>query len=134
MPLKNSWLFPVIESAHLAGIALLVGSIVLADLRLLGYTLLRHTVSEITRQFAPWRRAGLAIVLTTGPVLFASDVPRYSSNPAFLFKMIVLALALVFHFTFQNRTGRYGKLTAIASIALWTSVVLGGRAIADFDI
>ncbi len=90
MELKNSWLFPVIQSVHLAGIALLVGTIVLVDLRLLGYALGRYSISEISHRFARWTRAGLAIMLTTDPVLFVSDVTRYSRNPAFLFKIAVL--------------------------------------------
>jgi uncharacterized membrane protein len=134
MPLKDSLLFPVIQSIHLTGIALLVGAIVIMDLRLLGYALRRYDVAEIRRRFAPWTRAGLVIMLTTGPVLFSSDVTRYSRNPAFLFKMAVLFVALVFHFTLHQRAERRGKLVAIVSIALWTCVVLGGRAIADFDI
>ena len=134
MPLKNSWLFPAIQSVHLAGIALLVGTIVIIDLRLLGYALRRYAVAEIRTQFAPWTRAGLAIMLTTGPILFVSDVGRYSQNPAFLFKMAVLLLALTFHFTKHARPENRDKLVAVISIALWTCVVLGGRAIADFDI
>ena len=134
MLLKNSWLFPAIQSVHLAGIALLVGAIAITDLRLLGYALRRYSLSEITRQFAPWTRAGLAIMLTTGPILFASDVMRYSHNPAFLFKMAVLLLALIFHFRLHARTEKRGKMIAVLSIALWTCVVLGGRAIADFDV
>jgi hypothetical protein len=132
--LKNSWLFPVIQSVHLTGIALLVGTIVLVDFRLLGYALTRYSVSEISRRLARWTRAGLAIMLTTGPVLFASDVTRYSRNPAFLFKMAVLVGALAFHFTTHQQIECRGKLVALVSIALWTCVVLGGRAIADFDI
>jgi hypothetical protein len=134
MPIKNSWVFPVIQSVHLVGIALLVGSIVLIDLRLLDYALRGYSVTEIRRRFAPWMRAGFAIMLTTGPVLFASDVTRYVNNPAFIFKMAVLLLALAFHFTIHGRTDKPGKLVGLISILLWTCVVIGGRAIADFDI
>jgi len=62
--LKNSWLFPAIQSLHLAGIALLVGTIVLVDLRLLGYVLRRYNVPELSDYFGPWTRRGLWIVLT----------------------------------------------------------------------
>jgi len=48
--------------------------------------------------------------------------------------MAVLAAALAFHFTQHQQIERRGKLVAVISIALWTCVVLGGRAIADFDI
>src|SRR5262245_24575997 len=113
--LKNSLLFPVIQSVHLVGIALLVGSTVLIDLRLLDYALRSHDVAEIRRRFAPWMRAGLAIMLATGPVLFASDAMRYLNNPAFIFKMAVLLLALVFHFTIHRRTEKKGKLVGLIS-------------------
>jgi hypothetical protein len=48
--------------------------------------------------------------------------------------MAVLVGALAFHFTTHNRIERRGKFVALISIVLWTCVVLGGRAIADFDI
>lgn len=134
MPIKNSLLFPAIQSIHLVGIGLLVGTIVLTDLRLLQFALQRYTISEIRHQLAPWNRAGLATMLTTGPILFASDIPRYIHNPAFLVKMAVLLAALLFHFTIHTRTDKQSKLAAVISITLWTCVVLGGRAIADFDI
>lgn len=75
-------------------------------------------------------------MLTTGPVLFFSDVPRYLANPAFRVKMAVLAAALISHFTIHRKAVRAGsgRLAAILSMALWTCVVLGGRAIADFDL
>src|SRR5215470_2246950 len=101
--LKNSLLFPLIQSVHLVGIALFVGSTVLIDLRFLDYALRGHSVLEIKRRLARPMRAGLAIMLTTGPVLFASDAMRYLNNPAFLLKMAVLFLALVFHFTIHSR-------------------------------
>jgi len=134
VPLKNSWIFPIVQSIHLCGIALLVGSIVTLDLRLLDFALRRHSIAEIARRFAPWTRAGFAIMLITGPFLFITDIPRYIHNPAFLFKMVVLAMALAFHFALHSQVERRGKLAAFISIALWTCVVLGGRAIADFDI
>jgi hypothetical protein len=127
--MKNTFLFPVIQSIHLIGISLFVGTIVLADLRALQLTLQRYAITEIREQLDPWNRAGLAIMLTTGPILFASDIPRYIRNPAFLVKMVLLLAALIF-----SRSEKQTKLAALISIALWTCVVLGGRAIADFDI
>src|SRR5262245_25261279 len=129
MPLKTSWLFPIIQSIHLCGIALLVGSIAILDFRILGLVLRDHDTSALSRRFVPWKRTGLIVMLTTGPILFASDVARYSHNPAFLFKMAILLVALI-----HNRTEHRTKVSAFISLALWTCVVLGGRAIADFDI
>jgi hypothetical protein len=134
MPIKDSWIFPLVQSIHLIGIALLVGSITIVDLRQLGYALNGQSFSDVVQRFEKWTRAGLIIMLTTGPVLFASDVGRYFKNPAFLLKMAALITALVFHFTLRDRTKPSNKLAAAVSIVLWSCVVIGGRAIADFDI
>ena len=123
-------MFPVIESVHLCGLALLVGTIMLMDLRLLGSRRLQDAQLQ--------RRTGLgfALMLTTGPVMFLSDMPRYLANPAFRVKMALLVAALISHFTIHRKAVRSGsgRFAAILSMALWTCVVLGGRAIADFDI
>jgi uncharacterized protein DUF6644 len=129
--LKNSLLFPAIQSVHLIGIALFVGTIVLVDLRLLGYAMRSYNVAELTDRFARFRRTGLAIMLTTGPFLFAADIPRYIHNPAFIIKMAILLVALGVQFGISEK---HNRLVAVVSIVLWTCVVLGGRAIADFDI
>jgi hypothetical protein len=127
--LKNSWLFPALQSVHVAGLALLVGAIVLLDLRVLGWALRQRPVAEVEAQVRPWSRRGLALMLITGPILFAADASRYLHNPAFLIKMAVLLVALVCQFALRR-----GRLAAVLSLVLWTCVVLAGRAIADFDI
>jgi hypothetical protein len=73
-------------------------------------------------------------MLSTGPVLFAADIMRYVSNPAFLLKMAILLIALMFHFAMHARAATNAKWIALVSITLWTCVVLSGRAIADFDL
>jgi hypothetical protein len=62
--------FPVIESLHICGFTLLVGTATILDLRLLGISLVRHRVSEIAKQLSPWIGAGIAAQLITGPYLF----------------------------------------------------------------
>ena len=116
--------------------AVLVGTIVLMDLRLLGWGLRRIQIARLAGQLAPWTRAGLAVMLTTGPVMFASDIPRYLANPAFRVKMVLLVAALLSHFTIHRQAvaSGEGRFAAIVSVVLWSCVVLGGRAIADFDI
>jgi hypothetical protein len=123
---------PVIESIHLVGLTLLVGTIAIVDLRLLGLGLRHVKVSSVSAAMAPWTSAGLVIVWVTGPLLFWWDSNRYLKNPAFVLKMVLLAVALVTHFTIHRRVG--GKLAAVLSLVLWSAVVLAGRAIADFDV
>jgi len=135
--IKQSLLFPVIQSIHLIGLTMMVGTIVLVDLRLLGIGVCRHKAVDLASGLARWTRAGLITVLVTGPIMLYSDLPRYLSNPAFLLKMVLLVVALAAHFTLHRstvRTGTNQKLAAVLSLILWSSVVLAGRAIADFDV
>ncbi len=125
MSLENSWLFPVIESIHVIGLAAFVGTIVLEDLRTLG---LRF---PDTRHLKPWTHGGLAVMLLTGVAMFFSDTTRYLHNPAFQVKVALLVVALAAHFSLHRRGTRFA---AILSLTLWTCVVLAARAIADFDV
>jgi hypothetical protein len=139
--LKDSWLFPVVQSVHLVGLALLVGTIVLVDLSVLGLGSRRNESSPVASHLAPWTLAGFALMGTTGTLLFLSDIPRYLHNPAFLLKVLLLVFAGVNHFTVhravtieQNSAPVRLRLLAVLSLLLWTGVVLAARAIADFDI
>jgi len=125
MSLENSWLFPVIESIHVIGLAAFAGTIVLEDLRTLG---LRF---PDTRHLKPWTHGGLAVMLLTGVAMFLADTTRYLHNPAFQVKVALLVVALAAHFTLHRRGTRFA---AVLSLTLWTCVVLAARAIADFDV
>ena len=135
--IRVTWLFPVIQSVHIIGIVMLVGTIALVDFRFLGVALRQHAPPGLVAELAPWTTAGLFTVFVTGPLLFWADLGRYLQNPAFLAKMILLAAALIAHFTLHRSavlTPRRQKVAALCSIVLWAAVVLAGRAIADFDI
>lgn len=140
--IKQSWVFPAVQSIHILGLTLLVGTIALVDFRLLGLGMRQHAAADLALRLAPWTTGGLLTVLITGPVLFGSDLSRYVNNPAFVLKMALLAAALAAHFTLHRITVGAGrgvkptrqKLAAALSLILWSSVVLAGRAIADFDL
>jgi len=140
--IKQSWLFPVIQSIHIIGLTMLVGTICLVDLRLLGVGIRSQAVGSLASSLAPWTSGGLVTVFVTGPMLFGADITRYVNNPAFVVKMGLLGVALAAHFTLYRSAVRDGvplkparqKLVAVLSLILWSSVVLAGRAIADFDV
>ena len=96
----------------------------------------RQTAAELAADLNRWTIAGVALMLTTGPLMFSADAVRYHVNPSFRFKMTCLAIALVFQFTAHRRMTRAdappwaAKLTGLVSILLWTAVVAGGRMIA----
>lgn len=140
--IRQSLAFPVIQSVHIIGLTLLVGTVSLVDFRLLGVGLQRHAARDVASAVAPWTSLGLLTVMATGSLMFWSDLTRYVNNPAFLWKMGLLALALAGHFMVHRSTVCRGattgratrRLAAMVSLLLWSSVVVAGRAIADFDI
>src|SRR6185295_4602999 len=128
--------FPILECMHILGFAIAVGTIALVDFRLLGFGMLRQSASELAKAFAPWTLFGLVLVLLSGPMLFSSDPDMYYLNQAFQIKMVLLVLALGFHFTIRRKLLRgelspdLGKPVACISLALWTSIIFGGIFIA----
>jgi len=134
----SKWDFAIIETFHIIGITVLLGSTLVVDLRLLGFGLRRLSPAQLARELAPWTWAALAFMLVTGVPMFLSEAVRLSYNSAFFVKMIVLPLALVLQFTVHRRAtspgaqeeSKFGKLAAYLSLISWLSVALAGRAIA----
>jgi Family of unknown function (DUF6644) len=129
------WVFPVVEAIHICGLTLLVGSVVILDLRLLGLRLRSEPVSGLAKELSPWIWLGIIIQLTTGPYLFSGDPHEYVQVAAFRNKMLFLLLALVFHFTVIRRATApsadssplgWRRPAALVSLGLWFCVLLAG--------
>lgn len=140
---QSLWLFPLIETAHLFGVILLVGATSALDLRLIGLAMKEQPVSRLARRLLPWAWTGLTLQVLTGFCLFASEATRCWENTAFRLKMIMLVLAglnaLMFHQTVYRRVASWdeGRVTPIGakfagccSILLWFGIVAAGRWIA----
>jgi len=136
-PLNESSLaFPILECFHILGFAITVGTIALVDFRLLGFGLRGQNAGDLAKALAPWTLFGLIVVLLSGPMLFSSDPDMYYLNLSFQIKMVVLLLAIVFHYTIRRKLLRgdlsadLNTLVACVSLALWTAVIFGGIFIA----
>jgi len=136
-PLNESPLtFPILECFHLAGMALLVGTVAIGDFRVFGWGMRRQGVTELAKSLAPWTLVGLVLVLLSGPMMFSSDPDMYYLNWVFVSKMVILALAITFNYTIRRKTLKSGssparaKVVAGISLALWVLVIGGGIFIA----
>jgi len=133
---NNEWAFPLTEIIHIAGFALSIGTIAIVDLRLLGLGMRRQSVAQLLKDTAPWTLAGLAIMLTTGPLIFSSDPLMYLANRGFRFKMAALLIAILYNYTIHRKVAKSNPSPAVGamvgglSLALWVSVVFGGLFIA----
>ncbi len=130
----SAWLFPVIESAHLLGLCLLGGAVLIVDLRMLGLALGGQTVGEVARGARRWLMLGVGVMLLTGTPLFLSEAVKCYYNPSFWVKITTLPLALAFAFGVRQRIGEKAALAsaltrvvALASMALWFTVAAAGR-------
>ncbi len=128
--------FPTIETFHLFALALLLGSIVMLNLRLFGVTMRERPVRELARDLAPFTISALAVILFTGILLFVSEATRCYQSKPFHLKMLLLFCAITFHFTlYRKRAGSeyekrgWNALAGILSLLLWFGVGLAGRGI-----
>jgi hypothetical protein len=137
---SSPWLFPVIASIHLLGLALVGGAVLVGDLRLLGFGLSRQPVALVVRDAERWLIVGLLIMAPTGLLLFMCFATKYYFLKFFWIKMASLFLVLVFTFSFRRRVAAMAaiaedmeaypgkrRLAALVSLSLWTTVAIGGR-------
>lgn len=136
---SGSW-FPWIESIHVIALTLVVGSIVILDLRLIGVTSRRESLRRLTAELLPLTWSAFAVAALTGLLLFASNAVRYVGNTFFLLKMALLLLAglnmLLFHLRTQRSAQHWdsdvtpppaARFAGAASITLWVGIVAFGR-------
>ena len=138
---ESLWLFPVIESIHLLGLAMIGGAVLVVDLRLFGLALWNHPVAPLARNAHPWLVGSLAVMLTTGIMLFLSESIRCYYSPPFWTKMEFLLVAILFTFTVRRKVALadekrvgpiWGRVVAFVSLALWFGVGFSGRWIAFY--
>ncbi|MFY9315257.1 MAG: hypothetical protein WAO95_06815, partial [Burkholderiales bacterium] len=94
------WLYPAVEVVHLAGIALLVGSVLVLDVRLLGFSR-TLPVRRLAAHVLPWTIGSFALILPSGLAMFVAHAGDLIASPVFALKMcLILAAgvnAAVFH-------------------------------------
>jgi hypothetical protein len=139
----SKWIYPLINAGHIAGIALLFGTVVTFDLRAMGVW---RTVplDGLSRVLLPVAAAGLALAAGAGVLLFIVKATEYAASPVFQIKMAVLALAVanaLAYFALARRhawsaaatpTPPLRRSLAVASLALWLGVLVLGRLVAYF--
>ena len=127
----SRWTYPLVNAGHVAGVALLVGSVVPMDLRLL--RLVPGPEPAVVLAFLrPFAIAGLVVAVTFGALLFLARAGDYAGNFWFRAKMVLLLLALanaVLHLRLGTARPRLGQAGAAASLLLWPLVLLCGRMI-----
>lgn len=133
----SEYVYPVILTVHLIGIAFFGGMIFLTDLRLLGVSLRKLPASNVIQSLRLPKQIGFAIVATCGLLMASSKAEEYYYNWLFWTKMSLLALIAVHGLIFGKSVYRHAgegdppraKLAASLSLILWTGVMIAGRGI-----
>src|ERR1700689_5454033 len=133
--LRNSRvLFPLVESVHLVGLALFAGPLFLINMGLLGLAMRRQPVAQFAAALLPWTRIGIALLIVTGPLMFAAQATKWHDNPVFWFKMALLAVASAFQWSVHPKVMSENawrplpaKFIGGVSLLLWISTALSAK-------
>jgi hypothetical protein len=139
---QSLWLYPIVEIVHLTGIALLVGSIAMLDLRLLGLSN-SVPVRRLAAHILPWTAASFLLIVPSGLSMFVAHARDFIASPVFVLKLcLILAAgvnAAVFHagvfrgasdWDVNRMPPAAARMAAALSLLLWVSVIACGRLLA----
>jgi hypothetical protein len=139
---QSLWLYPIVEIVHLTGIALLVGSIAMLDLRLLGLSS-SVPVRRLALHILPWTAASFLLIVPSGLAMFVAHAGDFIASPVFVLKISLILCAgvnaAVFHAGVFRGAAEWdvnrmppaaARLSAALSLLLWISVIACGRLLA----
>ena len=134
----SPFLWPICETLHFIGLALLIGGAGLIDLRLMG--LFKSVSVKAMMQVRIWAALGLLINVVTGTLFFIGAPEQYVHNSAWYFKLLFLAVAMINLVVFETTqkqkmlsigagddTPRSFKIAGAVSMGSWFLVLYFGR-------
>lgn len=131
---SHAWAYPALEATHIAGIAMLLGSLLLFELRVWGVGV-ELPVRALGRVALRLSLAGFGLAALSGLTMFATQPAELLANRAFQVKLALLVVAGLNAIAFHWR-GAAAKLDAAAkaqtaiSVGLWLAIIICGRWIA----
>jgi hypothetical protein len=139
----NAWAIPAIQSVHIVGIALVMGSVLMIDLRILGLAWTDQTLRQTTSRFGPWLSGSLWLLLATGLLMVVGEPVRELVTLSFWLKMTLVAIGALVAVAFQRALRRQErhwedtlvhrrsiKTLAVVTFLVWVCVIVLGRLIA----
>ena len=139
---EELWLYPAVEIVHIVGFVILVGSVVMFDLRVLGLSR-QVSVRALARHLLPWSLAALTLIVPTGLMMFSAHANDFITNRAFQVKMGLLLAAginaAIFHtgpyqsvaqWDTESAAPGWARVSVALSIAIWLAIIACGRLLA----
>ncbi len=138
----SAYVYPVILSLHMLGIAFFGGMVLMTDMRLLGLGMRKRSVSDVIDQFRVPKRWGLLLTVTCGILMAGSKAEEYYYNVFFRTKLILLLVVILTELAFYRsvyadpaaldrapRVPGTAKIAAALSVVLWAAIACCGRGI-----
>ena len=127
-------LYPALEVLHITGIALLLGSLVVLELRVWGFAS-ELPVKPLARLALSVTLCGFGLVVASGLLMFAANPAELLSNRAFLIKMGLVQLAGLNAAWFHGRNSleradALARVQTVLSLGIWFAAIICGRWIA----
>lgn len=119
--------YAAVSALHILGLALLVGPIVLADLRLIGR--LGPALDPALPTLRRCAAVGLAVAAASGAALFCVQASEYAANAVFWAKLGLVAAGAANAWAWQGVARPPGCAGAV-SLAVWVGAVVAGRWVA----
>lgn len=129
----TTWTFAATETLHMIGLTLIIGVVLLIDLKVLGF--LPGVPYATLDRLLPWAILGFGLNAMTGMLFFVAAPHQYVGNPSFNWKLIFLMAAglNMLLFTFDQTwirdgqtTPAYSKALAVTALVLWVGVMFFG--------
>ena len=132
------WIWPLCETLHFVGLAMIIGIAGFFDLRLMGF--FKTIPVDDARELMPLAVIGFLLNLTTGVTFLIGHPEQYAHNPAWWWKVGFLALAGINALVFQVAVGKQtvglragidtpvaAKAIGVVSLISWFGVLYFGR-------
>jgi hypothetical protein len=136
---QYKWFIPAVQSIHIVAITVLVGSVLMLNLRLLKWSGMDQTARDVANRFGPWINGALVVLLASGSLLIIGEPVRELITFSFWFKMVLVAIGGSIAFILRSRLNRLGEsaadnksvhFLAILTLLIWVGVIFLGRLIA----
>jgi uncharacterized membrane protein len=129
------WTAAILEIIHYFSMFILVGSMMIVDLRVLGLVARRQDAAQFANRLSPWIWWSLGFNFLSGFLMFAGSAGSYYRNDVFYDKVGVVLLAVVASIVVQRKLPQWnllpampawGKVLAVVSMGLWIAAIIAG--------
>ena len=124
----HEWVIPTVQSIHIVLIGVVLGSVLMINLRVLRVAGHDQSLGQTTARFGPWLAWALVALLLTGLAMVVGEPARELLAFSFWAKLTLVTLGTAAEIVLVTRFPT--KALAVVTLLIWIGVVVLGRLIA----